>query len=212
MTLNKSTVLAFAVLCGLLAVSALLILRSPVARGAQISDLPALVNAYRQYEFFQTATSTSVGVLLATSTSATSTNKVASFDANGTLDDGSFDVRGAKRIDVYFTRGAAYGGANQGTSTFAVQGSYDNGVTWYYLNRLISATTSPASTVSNAFVASSDPSLNGPITIGAYVSGNQATSTLHYSLDLSSQEYQKIRCIAVRATDGSNQCAASATF
>ncbi len=175
--------------------------------GNQTQDTPAIGGGiYRTYEFF--ATTTAGAVAIATSTNATSSNITAAPDANGIWNTGVMDIRGAKRVTVYFTRGSAFSTANSGTSTFAIQVSPD-GTNWYYENKLVVSTSSPAGTSLSGTMP-----LWGPfVTIGAAnASGIVGTTTLHYSLDLTSETYQAMRCIVQTATDGSGSCFASASF
>lgn len=126
----------------------------------------------------------------ATTTNATSTNIVAAYDADGRYDDGSLDVRGAKKITFTFARGGATG-ANTGLTRFEVEG-YD-GANWVDLNRLIT----------------NDVSGTATSTFSTTVA---ATTTSLVSVDLSQHSVQKVRCIAVEFTDGDHSCSALAEF
>jgi len=123
----------------------------------------------------------------ATTTSATSTNIIASFDADGRLDDGSVDVRGAESATFYFSRGGATG-ANTGATKFEVEGSPD-GVTYYDIGRLIQTDVSGTATSS--------------VTITA------ATSTVPVSVDLTQHNFKRLRCQAIETTDGDHTCTAT---
>lgn len=218
MITQKKFNLAVAALCGLLALSVLLTLHFPVARGAQTNDATTISNQYRVYDLLASTTinGTSVIAQVGTSTTATSTNAMGYSDANGIVFDGSANIAGAKKVEVYFSRGAAYGGSMFGTSTYAIQVSPDNGTSWYYFNRLVVSTTSPTSQIANMFVASSDPTMNSSITIDNGVAGVFATTTLHYSMDLTYEGFQKMRCIARQVAtgtpNGTNACMATVSF
>lgn len=196
-----------------IALGLILVYRAHIAFGGQSSDSVALTSIYRTYDFFA---STTAAATIATSTTATSTNINALLDSNGVWNNGAMDIRGAKKVDVYFTRGAALGGSMLGTSTYAIQVTPD-GTNWYYFNRLVVSTSSPSSQIANMFIAASDPTMNTPITIDDGVAGGLATTTLHYMMDLSSAGFQAMRCIARQVAtsttpNGTNQCQAAATF
>ncbi len=186
----------------------LLLINSQKTFGSLSSDTPSNSNIYRTFDLFA---STTVESVTATSTNATSTNIVAYADSNGRIINGSADIRGAKKIDVYFTRGGTFAAANTGTSTFAIQISPD-GTNWYYYNRLVVSTSTSASNISNSFIAASDPTMNTPITIGATTPGNIATSTLHYFFDSQDLNFKNLRCISTILVDGANSCQVSVTY
>lgn len=170
-------------------------------------------NNIRTYELLA---STTAETTVASTTAATSTNIIAYSNSNGTIVDGSADVRGAKHVDVYFTRGNAFGNLNTGTTTFAIQGSTDpNTTNWVYVNRLITATSTQTSVFGSANgVYASDPSGNmggaaNLITIGALTAVSAATSTTHVYIDPAILDFYKIRCIA-NTTSTSTQPSGSA--
>ncbi len=205
MTLQKNTILRFALAAlVLIACAALLILNASRAHGALTKDEQSLVNTYRTYEFFQS--STTAGVLnsvVATGTVGTAlSNGFTSFnDPQGQLNTGVMDIRGAKKVSLFFTRGGAFGAANLGTTTFSVEVTPD-GTNWYAFNKLVQAT---STSVSNSAVQSS-------VLIGATTPGNAATSTGRFSMDLSTEGFQGLRCKAVTTVDGAASCMGAATF
>lgn len=162
--------------------AAAIALYATTAFGAITSDestaAPQAGGLYRQYTF-----------LSATTTSATSTDVVAGFDADGRYDNGSLTISGAKKVTLLFSRGD--NGGNTGTSTFSVQVS-PNGTDWYNFDRLIGSDVS-------ATAASS-------VSIAA------ATSTVYASMDLTNHTFKSLRCIVVETTDGSHTCKAVAEY
>jgi hypothetical protein len=152
----------------------------------------ALSDQYRTYEFFASTTDNSV---TATTTTATSTNITPFYDSNGKYDDGSFDVRGAKKVSVFFSRDAGTG-KNDGSSLFTVQVTKD-GTNWVNYNKLIS-------NVSNTNAQT--------LTRVASVSISAATSTVMVGVDVQNDSFKAIRCVVTETTDGSHSCSASATY
>lgn len=126
----------------------------------------------------------------ATTTSATSTNILPAFDADGRLDNGSIDARGAESATFYFSRGGSTG-ANTGLTVFSVEGSPD-GTTWYDVNRLIINDVTGTATSSYTI--------------------NAATSTAAASVDLTQHNFKRLRCIALETTDGDHTCRASVSW
>ena len=124
--------------------------------------------SYQQFTFF-TATTT-------TATSTTGTG-------------GMFVIKGAKKVDMYFSRG--WGTTNTGTSTFSVQGTPDNGTTWVNISKLVQATST---------------SMQPTVPIEA------ATSTVRFGLNLDYDAFYGIRCIVNETIDGSHTCKAVAEF
>lgn len=190
------------ILIGLLAVvlgSYALYAMSQQTYGAVVLDDPANANAYRTYEFFASTTAATGAVsstVVATTTTATSTNITAFYDNTyGRYVNGAFDIRGAKKVTMYFSRGDTTGQGNTGTTVFKVQGTKD-GTNWTDIQQLVSAT---STSVSNALVQST-----------AFITA--ATSTLVFGLDLDYVSYKEIRCVVVETTDGEHSCAASAQF
>jgi hypothetical protein len=172
------------------------------AFGKQTLDNPGIGGGvYRVYEFF--ASTTAAGQI-ATYANSTSTDVTAYFDSNGVRTDGSFSIRGAKTVQLYFTRGGSFAAANQGTSTFAVQGTPD-GTNWYYIRNYSTSTFPTVHTMTHNF---SSPFFR----FGQTTTGNAATSTFVYNLDLTKENWKAIRCIVTRQVDGANACSASAFF
>lgn len=133
------------------------------------------------YTFFATSTT---DVTLATTTSATSTNIATYVDANGKMDSGKVDIRGAKKVTWYF--GRSYGGGNAGSSRFEVEVSPD-GSTWYDFDKLVGDDISSTATSTYTIVAS--------------------TTTVPVSMNLTYDTYKFARCIVVETTDGTHTCA-----
>lgn len=215
--LNLHTALLYLALSAVtLAALSVLLSGMTAARGALADEQPALENQVRTFDLLATTTIVGSTVLSvnATSTNATSTNMTSYNDSNGRIFDGSMDVRGAKRLDAYFTRGGAFGAATLGTSTFALQGW--DGEDWQYINRLLLSTTSPTASfgVQNG-VYGSDPTLGATniVTIGDTNGATvDATTTRHLIIDATTLNYYKVRCIATRTVDGSNSCYLTATY
>lgn len=162
MALVLTIMLAFAVLVG------------PSVTGAAttftVPTKPA--GTFQYYTFFT-----------ATTTTATSTNTT---DGSGYM-----VVAGAKRVDMYFSRGDTTGQGNVGVSKFRIQVSPD-GVNFFDFSRLIGSDVSATATTS--------------ISIGA------ATSTTFSAMDLRTDAFYAIRCIVNETTDGEHTCKASAEF
>lgn len=143
---------------------------------------------YRNYSFFASSTDNGVN---ATTTSATSSNIIPYFDAQGRYDDGTLAIAGAKKVTFYFSRGDTSGAGNTGRSVFSVEVSPD-GTTWYDFDRLIGDDLSATATSS--------------VTI------NAATSTFVGSMDLTYHNFLKARCVVVETTDGEHTCRATAEY
>jgi hypothetical protein len=206
MTRQNKIFLAFVLVLAALAVA--FVYGVTGIKASVTQDQTTAQNIVRSYELFA---STTAETTVATTTAATSTNIIAYANSNGTIVDGSVDVRGAKHVDLYFTRGNAFGNLNSGTTTYAIQGSTDpNGTNWVYVNRLILATSTQTSNfgVSNGVYAS-DPS-------GTFTSANQitlpvsttatgaATTTTHVYIDPAILNFYKIRAIAASIATSSN--------
>lgn len=149
------------------------------ARASITSEQPKPVNVQRAYTFFS-----------ATTTTATSTNIIAGYDANGIYDTGAFNIAGAKRLTFFFSRGGSTG-ANTGLTNFKVEVS-PNGTDWIAYSRLIGPDVAETATTSATIVA--------------------ATSTVAYSMDLDVHQFFAVRCIAVETTDGDHTCKALADW
>lgn len=133
----------------------------------------------------QTANYQNFSFFNATTTTATSTN----LSGGG----GYFKIAGAKKVELYFSRGGATG-PNTGSTLFKVQVTPD-GTNWYDFNKLEQnlATSTTATKVASVSIAA-------------------ATSTTVTSMDLRTDAFYGVRCIAVETTDGEHTCAASAEF
>ena len=124
--------------------------------------------------------------------SATTTNATSTADGTGNI---GMDIKGAKGLTFYFSR--AFDGGNAGTSTFNVEISPDEGVTWIGYNKLISNVTNtnaqmPTRVASVAIVA--------------------ATSTTMAAMDLQTDAFSRVRCVVVEGTDGAHTCKASVRY
>lgn len=150
---------------------------------------------YKEYTFFATST---VQVVLATTTNATSTNITPWFDTNGERDAGYFVVAGAKQVSFHFIRGDKLGGGNTGSTNFRVQYTTKSSPTesdWFYYNKLVqNLATSTAITTLSSITASA------------------GTSTTFASLQVDADAVYAVRCIAIETTDGSHECAATAAW
>ena len=149
---------------------------------------------YRTYRFFATSTAQTV---YATTTTATSTNITAYFDADGRRDDGSFVIAGAKKAMVRFTRGDTSGQGNTGGTVFKIQTTRD-GTNWDDFKLLVQST---STTISNTGVQAT-----------ASTTAGGSTTTLMYGLDLDYTTYYAIRCIVVESVDGEHSCEAAASW
>lgn len=116
---------------------------------------------------------------------ATTTNATSNVTFDGS---GAFNIAGAKKVEVYFSRTGNNG--NQGASTFTIEGTPD-GTNWYAFNKLVQAT-------STAMQAT------GVIA--------QATTTITFGLNLDYDPFLAIRCKVVETTDGEHTCKAYAEF
>lgn len=208
MTLLKNRQL-LALLVGSIVLGALMMIHATSARGALIDDQAAIVNTYRSNEFFQSSTTANVlNSVVATGTVGTafSTGFTAFSDPQGRIYDGTLDIRGAKKVTVYFTRGGAFGANSVGTTTFSVEVTPDfttSGATWYTYSKLVQST---STTQTNAATQSS--AIIGDTTgVGA-----DATTTQRFSMDLSTEGFSKLRCKVITTVDGSASCMAAATY
>lgn len=119
----------------------------------------------------------------ATTTSATST-------ANAFPEERVFDIAGAKKLVMFFSRGGATG-PNTGQSRFEIEVSPD-GVNWYDFSRMFLTDLSQTATSS--------------VTVAA------GTSTTMASVDLEDSGFKYLRCQVVEVTDGDHTCKAFAEF
>lgn len=164
--------------------------------GDELLSLASTPGNYRQYRFFATSTAQN---FFATTTTATSTNIIPWFNAEGKLDNGTFDITGADRVVLFFSRGDLRGNGNTGSSVFKVQVTASATPTesdWFDFKKLVQAT---STSVSNAVVQQT-----ATITT--------ATTTLVYSMDLSTEAYRALRLIVTEATDGEHAATVSATW
>lgn len=121
-------------------------------------------------------------LLAATTTNATSTNV-----AGG----GGYSViAGAKRVTMYFGRGGVVQ-PNLGSTRFSVQVT-PNGTDWYNFGRLILGTSTTQGAQDSIIVS--------------------GTSTVQASLDLRTDTFDGVRCIALETTDGEHTCSAAIEF
>lgn len=173
--------------------------------GASVTTTNTLGDGvYRHANLFASSTNSAI---TATSTLGTaySNGLTAFFDSSGVRFDGTMDIRGAQRAEVYFTRGGAFGAATTGTTTFSIEVTPD-GSTWYAFNRLVAATSSAGSTIANTSV---QPTVTIGDTNGATV---DATTTERYSLDLTNEVYMAARCKVVNTLNGSASCDMTARY
>lgn len=194
LSLRNIIIAVLAVVLGSLAVYAM----SQNVFGAVVAEEGATKDKFVTYEFFASTTAATGAVsssIIATTTTAFSTSIIPFFDATyGRYVDGSFDIRGAKKVTVYFSRGGATS-PNTGTTVFTIQGTKD-GSNWTNIDQLVSAT---STSISNTLVQSS-------------ASITAATTTMVFGLDLDYVSYKAIRCKVTETTDGEHACAASAQF
>ncbi len=209
-TLQKNgsvTLFLGTLILALVACAVLLMQGAHLAHGAQVKDEGALVNTYRTFEFFQSSSTAGVlNAVIATGTVGTAySNGFTAFaDPSGNINNGTMDVRGAKRVSLFVTRGGAFAAANAGTSTVSVEGTPD-GTNWYAFNKLVAATTTASQTLSNAVET-------GVAFIGATTPGNVATSTQRFSMDLQTESFAAIRIKVVTTGDGAVSVLGAATF
>src|SRR3990167_6587538 len=145
-------------------------------------------NAFRVYDFFATSTLPGVAIGTATTTTATSTN-VNSYFVNGRLENGTLDIRGAKKVELILavasTTTSGDISAPQGRFKFQVT---EDRVTWYDWNKLKSGDTSATAT-------------------SAPILGN-LTSTSTFAMDLTNDTFSALRCIVTIIDAGSFTCKA----
>lgn len=173
------------------AISVASIAISQVHANVTVSNGRPVPSTWQRYQFFATSTAQTN---FATTTTATSTTINAWYDSNGQVDNGYFVIAGAKKVNVYFSRGDTNGQGNAGSSTYSVQVTGKTNPTeadWLYFTKLVPATTTTQ--------------------VGAGVIA-AATSTIGFGLDIDSNAFYAIRCIVVEATDGEHTCAASAQY
>lgn len=160
--------------------------------GVITNDAPVRTPSYMTYEFFSSTTPAGVE-LYATTTTATSTNRIAGYDSAGRYDAGYFVIAGAKKVTLFFGRGGRTG-ANTGSSDFQIEVSHD-GTTWYDWNKLLQ---NVATSTNQWQIATT--------TISA------ATSTLIFDMSISNTALYAIRCIVTETTDGEHSCRAAAEW
>lgn len=164
--------------------------------GAYINtDNSAIADRVVVYKFFASSTPNAAPTNFATTTNATSTNIASWIDDAGRVDNGAFNITGAKAVTWYFSRGGATG-PNTGTSTFRVEVS-DDGSTWYRYYKLVSNVTN-----TNA----------QNLTRIESVAIEAATSTTIVGMDLNNDAFKFTRCIVVETIDGDHGCRATARF
>lgn len=161
-----------------------------VAKANVTGDISVPASRFVNYQFFASTTNP---VVIATSTSATSTNITPYFDAQGRLDSGYLPIAGAKKVTLYFGRTADASG-NAGSSAFRVEVTPD-GTNWFAFNKLVQNVAS---------------STNPGLTLGSV--SLTGTSTVITSMDLQYDNFYAVRCIVVRTTDGAGSCLGSAQF
>jgi hypothetical protein len=188
------------VVCVAMLATALFIILSQQVYGNITTEQPAPIASLKTYSFFATSTNQQVvggQTFYGTTTTATSTNITQWFDSNGQLDKGYFVIAGAKKVNVYLTRGDKVGGGNAGATTFKLQVT-PNGTDWFYFNDL-----SENATTTQGVIALSYTSQNIVLT---------GTSTKAIALDLTNDAFLGLRVIAVETTDGSHEAFATAEF
>lgn len=179
-------------LIALIAVAGILALAQLTLANIQ-GETPTQIATFQNYTFFATSTTQSLGY--ATSTTATSTNIAAWFDAAGRKDTGVFYIDGAKKATFYFSRTGNNG--NQGSSRFQVQVTPD-GTNWYYYAKWMEN----ASTTSN-FIATSPNITSFTLT---------STSSAVITMNLTNDAFLAARVIVNETTDGEHSASATAEF
>lgn len=159
------------------------------------ADSPAITDRVVSYKFFASSTPNAAPTNFATTTSATSTDIASWIDDAGRLDNGAFNITGAKAVTWYFSRGGATG-PNTGTSTFRVEVS-DNGTNWSRYYKLVSNVTN-----------SNSQNLTRVETVAI----EAATSTTITGMDLTNDSFKFVRCIVAETIDGDHSCRATARF
>ena len=172
--------------------TALLFREPSTAKGALSTDVPSLVNNYRVYDLFA---STTAETTLATTTSGNSTGITAYADSSGRIIDGTADLRGAKKVTLYFSQGGLTH-ANTGTSTFSVQTSR-NGSDWNTNNMLIAAT-------------STSPTFAYVSQLVTYNVGPATTTRVYFMEDFGG--YSKLRCVVTIVGTTEAGCAVAVTY
>lgn len=151
-----------------------------------------VTQGFRNYEFFDSLSSTTIPYQVGTTSSATSSDVVYT-DTSGRIDNGYLLTRDAKAVTVYFSRSSEVG-ANSGSSIFRIQVS-DDGVNWYDYNKLVSNVTN---TNAQTLTRVNSVTLTG-------------TSTSINTLE-AGDAFFAIRCIVQEVTDGTHRCRASARY
>lgn len=174
------TLIGLSVLCAV----AFAFVSFPSSFGALSQDVPGIEARQRTYNFFT-----------ATTTTATSTNVIASTGSFGEVDNGWLYTAGAEKVTFYFSRGDTTGTGNSGSTNFRIQVSPDatstQSTNWVYYNKLVP--NQSTSTVKTTF-----PSVTLPA----------GTSTAIFSMEMEFDAFKAVRCIAVEATDGEHTCIA----
>lgn len=170
----------------------LLLINVNSVRAYITSDITVPTDTYRTYQFFASSTAPTT---VATSTVgfATSTSIIAWNDTSGRVDNGAFVIAGAKRVEIYFSRGGVTH-ANTGSSIFTIQESPD-GVNWYAVSKLVQSTSTSISAAGE---------------VGTWML--TGTSTVTLALDTFYDDYYSLRCVVNNVTDGEAGCLAAATF
>ncbi len=176
-----------AVLCVALLATTLLILQSKIAFGNISVQETTASDTYEIYQFF--ATSTAQILAAATTTTATSSNITSWVDTNGRIDNGTVNIKGAKKATFYFSRGELFGGGNTGNTAFRVQVTPD-GTNWYFWNKWMENATS---TINGTATSQS----TGVFTL-------VGTSTVAATMVLDNDSFQAARLIINETTDGSH--------
>lgn len=194
MNISHKQIVPAALIAGAMLLLALVILLKPLhfAYGDVTTHEPTPVGDFQTYTFFATSTNQ---VFFATTTTATSTNINSWTNSKGEIDKGFFNVKGAKDVIFYFSRGDTSGNGNAGNTQFKVQVSPD-GTNWFDYQELGLIQQSGGADV---FFART-----GTSTITA------ATSTVMAAME--DLDFYAVRCIAVKTTDGEASCKATAQF
>lgn len=186
----KTVINTLAFTLGFLAVVVLGFVGTRTLGGNLATDVPVTAETYRQYEFFASST---VPTIVATTTTATSTNVAATFDSLGRLDTGGVSIAGAEEVLITFIRA----NHSAGSSVFRVQVAPNDNPSetdWMDFNAL--QLVNVATSTSNVFLVDR-------VTLAA-----NATTT--YKMDTTT--FRSLRCIVVEGTDGSHRCFANIRY
>lgn len=171
----------------LLALSSWLIgfVTKPLSGFIPTSTRANLIGTFREYDFFASSTPGAIPTDTSTSTTANSTSINPYFDVNGRYDNGTLDIRGVKKVQLYV--------ATNGSAKFDIDVT-PNGTDWYNFNKLLGSDVSSTATTT--------------VTTGP----NNGGATTTVSMKLDNDTFKEMRCNVTEIEDGNHECKAIIEF